>query len=562
MKFFVSQLMHVVRKDGGKRNLILLARFLVVLLAMIFTYSMLFHFIMLWEGREHSWITGFYWTLTVMSTTGFGDITFQSDQGRLFSMLVLISGIIFLLILLPFTFIQFFYAPWIEAQAMTRAPTSLPDNTRNHVIVANFDKITEGFIQKLKQFGTEYVLLAPDSEKAIRLADHGFRVMVGDFDDPMAYRNAKAESASLIVSTLDDHENTHVAFTARLAAPETPIATTFIQNQSADILRRAGANHLLKIREQMGMALARSASGCDARTHIVGQVDELLVAEASAAKTPLVGQTIGEVRLDATGVTVVGIWNRGVFVHRFENPVIEDFSVLVIVGTVEQLKAYDERFVMFNQTSAPVIVIGGGRVGQAAALALRKRGISAKIIERNPRLQQEDLDYIAGDASDLKILQDAGLKTAPAVIITTHDDFLNIYLTIYCRSLRDDIQIISRATLERHADSMHRAGADFVRSFSSMGARMLFNLIQENRVLGLDEDLEVFKTDVPQALVGKSIEESQIFQRTSCSLIATCSVDASVNVSPDETNVLQSDQQMILIGNVNSQAQYFECFDK
>nr|MBF0222247.1 hypothetical protein [Desulfobulbaceae bacterium] len=36
---------------------------------------------MMYEGREFSWITGFYWTLTVMSTLGFGDITFQTDLG-------------------------------------------------------------------------------------------------------------------------------------------------------------------------------------------------------------------------------------------------------------------------------------------------------------------------------------------------------------------------------------------------------------------------------------------------------------------------------------------------
>ena len=57
-----------------------------------------------------------------MSTLGFGDITFHTDLGRIFSIVVLISGMIFLLILLPFTFIEFFYAPWMNAQAATRAP--------------------------------------------------------------------------------------------------------------------------------------------------------------------------------------------------------------------------------------------------------------------------------------------------------------------------------------------------------------------------------------------------------------------------------------------------------
>lgn len=39
------------------------------------------------EGRYHSWITGIYWTLTVMTTLGFGDITFTNDIGRLFSII-------------------------------------------------------------------------------------------------------------------------------------------------------------------------------------------------------------------------------------------------------------------------------------------------------------------------------------------------------------------------------------------------------------------------------------------------------------------------------------------
>jgi hypothetical protein len=59
--------------------------------------------LMLYEGRQYSWVTGFYWTLTTMSTLGFGDITFHSDAGRLFSVVVLLSGIVFLLVMLPFT---------------------------------------------------------------------------------------------------------------------------------------------------------------------------------------------------------------------------------------------------------------------------------------------------------------------------------------------------------------------------------------------------------------------------------------------------------------------------
>ena len=103
--------------ESRRRNMRLLSRFLLTLTGMVIVYTIVFHTLMAWEGQEHSWLTGFYWSFTVMSTLGFGDITFQSDIGRIFSIFVLLSGVIFLLILLPFTLIEFFYAPWVESRS-------------------------------------------------------------------------------------------------------------------------------------------------------------------------------------------------------------------------------------------------------------------------------------------------------------------------------------------------------------------------------------------------------------------------------------------------------------
>ncbi|UCF41708.1 MAG: potassium channel protein, partial [Gemmatimonadota bacterium] len=92
LKTLVAEIASVIRSRRGRRNLRVLARFIFVLAAMITVYSVGFHLLMQREGQEHTWITGFYWTLTVMSTLGFGDITFHTDTGRLFSILVLLSG--------------------------------------------------------------------------------------------------------------------------------------------------------------------------------------------------------------------------------------------------------------------------------------------------------------------------------------------------------------------------------------------------------------------------------------------------------------------------------------
>ncbi|HEX9739285.1 MAG TPA: potassium channel family protein [Ignavibacteriaceae bacterium] len=110
MKFLPSILNYVFQRKSAQRNVKTLLKYFLFLGMLITVYSVLFHFIMESEGKEYSWITGFYWTLTVMTTLGFGDITFTTDLGKIFSIVVLLSGVIFLLVLLPFTFIQFFFA--------------------------------------------------------------------------------------------------------------------------------------------------------------------------------------------------------------------------------------------------------------------------------------------------------------------------------------------------------------------------------------------------------------------------------------------------------------------
>jgi uncharacterized membrane protein len=85
MKFLPTQLIIFLQNKPDHRNLSLLFKFLIVLLVLVLVFTIIFHLLMLREAKTYSWITCFYWTITVMSTLGFDDITFHSDAGRLFS---------------------------------------------------------------------------------------------------------------------------------------------------------------------------------------------------------------------------------------------------------------------------------------------------------------------------------------------------------------------------------------------------------------------------------------------------------------------------------------------
>lgn len=557
MKFIVSQLMTLTRERKSRRNLKVLAKFLLVLLGMITTYSVLFHFLMALEGQRHSWLTGLYWTLTVMSTLGFGDITFQSDLGRLFSILVLVSGTVFLLVLLPFTFIQFFYAPWIEAQAKARTPRMLPEDERGHVILTRYDPVTESLIRKLEQFGHGYVVLVPELELAQKLHDQNIRVMVGDLDDPKTYEAARIGNAAMVATTLTDAQNTTVAFTARGVSESTPVVVTVDDTVSAQILEMAGATAVLRFPAIMGQALARCISGGDAVTHVVARFDNLLIAEANAARTPLVGKTLRENRLSDLDVNVIGVWDRGQFRHARPDTMIGPNTVLMMVGSAEQLQNYDEHFAIYGVSGEPVVIIGNGRIGQATAAALTQRAIDFRIIEQSPRRVTIPDKTIVGNAADIEVLEQAGLSRAPTVVITTHDDDTNLYLTLHCRRLRPDIEIIARCTVDKHVAALHKAGADFVQSYASIGATSIFNLLQKSRVVTVAQGLDVFRVPVPDDVVGKTIAESGIREKTGCTIIGYRDAKGLLP-NPGAGVVLEAGHEMVVIGDWASRNKYFE----
>ena len=560
IKTFPAQIASVVRSRRGRRNLRVLGIFFLVLAGLILVYTVGFHLLMLREGKEHTWITGLYWTLTVMSTLGFGDITFHTDLGRLFSILVLASGMVFLLVLLPFTFIEFFYEPWMKAQAMLRAPRQLSLETRGHVLFTEYDAVASALIRRFEQYQQPYAVVVPDVDDALRLHDLGLNVIVGELDDPETWSKGRVQSAAMVVSTGNDVTNTNVAFTVRGLVSNVPVVTSAADEESVDIQKLAGSSHVMRLGEMMGQAFARRALGGDAVTHVIGRFDKVLIAEANARRTPLVGKTLRDSKLrENAGVTVVGVWERGRFEAARAETEIRENTVLVLAGSKQQLEQYDDLFRIYNVSTAPVVIIGGGRVGRATSRALARRKVDYRIVERLEEHIRDSKRYVHGNAADLAVLEKAGIQETSTVIVTTHEDDLNVYLTIYCRKLRPDIQILSRSTSEPNVALLHRAGADNVLSYASMGASDVMNLLRRGKILMVEEGLDLFKLRVPEELAERPLAECSIRERTGCSVVAISTNDG-VEVGPDPARNLPAGADIVLIGSPEAEERFLETY--
>ncbi|RMA64781.1 potassium channel family protein [Ulvibacter antarcticus] len=565
MKFVGSQIAYYLSDREFKRNSKLLLKYLAILGIVIFIYSILFHIIMAQvEGHDHSWVTGFYWTLTVMSTLGFGDITFESDIGRIFSIVVLLSGIVMLLIVLPFAFIRHFYIPLLESQNNNRVPRSAPNGTKDHILICSYDVIARDLTARLKQEKTLYYVIENDLEKALENHDDRVPVLYGDLDEQETFIKANIQDAKLVVVNRNDIENTKIILTIRDIAPNIPIVAIATDDEAVDVQELSGANHVLPVKRWLGEQLANRVNAQHAKSQPIGQYEDLFIAELPLLNTPLVSKTIKEAGLRKKfGVSIVAIWEKGRLKPVRADEKLTFESVLVIIGSKEQFRSIDELFHDYNINPNPVLLIGGGRVGLAAAKSLHKNGILVNLIDKDPEICKKASHIcnkvFTGRASDYDLLTKAGILEAPSILLSTNDDSMNIYLSSYCRQLNKELRIVSRISEARNIDIIHRAGANFVLSYASLGSEAVLSISKGQELNILGEGILLFSLPVPKLLEGKSLAESEIGAKTGLSVIAI-KENSKVVTQLSANTILPHGAEIVMLGNIEMRDKFNEIY--
>lgn len=540
-----------LEQNVSRANALLLTRLFAIFVGIVSIYSTTFHYLMLREGRDLHWFVGVYWTITTMTTVGFGDVVFTTFPGMLFSVLVIFSGIFFILVIIPFTLIQLF-------QSAARVPREAPKGTAGHVILTHYGPVTNVLIRKLAYYPSSYILLTPDFTQAAEFRDRGIRAVVGDIDDPHTYAQMAIGQAALLATTADDVTNTSVIHAVRQISSSVNILSTSTEQESIQILRAAGANEILSLDEMMGQSLARRTIAGDAIAHTIGQMGSLTIAEAAALATPLVNKKLKDTQLRMlTGVVVIGILEGPNFFLPDAERVITKHSILILAGAAESIMRYNELFCIYNSSDNPVLIIGAGNVGRWVARSFEENGLDYCIMEKEKEKAAETLHADVLDASKAENLREAGFFKAPAVVISTHKDDTNIYLATLFRSLRPDIQIVSRATLDRNVALLHRAGCDIVLSYASFGSNFILNHLRRGTYLMLSEGVDVFKVRTPKRLVGKSVGVVRLRETTGCHVVAIARGEMTELIAGQHT-VFPEESDVILIADNESESLFLK----
>ena len=111
-----------------------------------------------------------------------------------------------------------------------------------------------------------------------------------------------------------------------------------------------------------------------------------------------------------------------------------------------------------------IIVVGGGRIGEALSRVLTKERHDVVLIEKNERVAEEladNLDALVlhGDGSDKSLLRDANISSTDIVIAATNDDHANVAV---CATAKDAKvpTVVARINQHENEKEFSKAGVE------------------------------------------------------------------------------------------------------
>ncbi|MFB3766625.1 MAG: TrkA family potassium uptake protein [Methanotrichaceae archaeon] len=481
---------------------------ILAIILMIAVYGLIFMTLMDYESQTQNInpITALYWVMTTITTLGYGDIVFRSEIGRFFTMIVAVSGIvIFWAVILPMGL-----TPRFERLVKAK-PNSAPEKIEDHIIISGYSPMVEILAERLALLKIPFIIIER-SENVARSIFNEYPTLCGDPSEADVLLNGGINSAKLFIANEKEELNADVILAARSISDIKIIALVDGHVQSR-FLDYAGASRTVSPKSLLGKFLAQITVP-PAKNVFPGAIkifeDLILVELPIYPGCKLIKQRLTIDSIKFTGASIVGMWQRGIFLPYPEpDEAITPNSVLMAVGSADQITGI-RNLTLGSRREGPLIILGYGDVGRHAAAVLHDGGINPIVVDARDFVDLP-FEQIKGDATSEDILLKAGIKKAVGTMILLDDDSETVYATLLVKNLNPDAFVVARANLAKSIEKIYRAGADYVASLPIVASRMLAKVIlnEEEDLALLCEDLEMELHEVEKGshLAGKTLEE-------------------------------------------------------
>ena len=303
--------------------------------------------------EQWEFMDSLYMSVITITMVGYQEVFPLSPEGRLFTMILLALGLTGLGVwfaMMTSFIVEMDLLVTFQKRRMLKDIRKLS----NHIVVCGAGRTGVRLIDELEPAHKEVVVIerSPTKAAAVREEHPNLRIIEGDATQDHTLEMAGLDRARALMSCLgNDRDNLFVCLSAKQMNPLATVVVRAYDEESADKLFRAGADHVVSptisgaIRMASIILRPSVVSFLDVATRSPGGVALRLEQATVGRKSLLNGQSLRDSQFrQETGLMVVAVRQQeadGEFVFNPEaDMVLTEGDEVIVLGRPEQIEAF------------------------------------------------------------------------------------------------------------------------------------------------------------------------------------------------------------------------------
>ena len=238
------------------------------------------------------------------------------------------------------------------------------------------------------------------------------------------------------------------------------------------------------------------------------------------------------------------------------------FVQFLTEGEIQRLLGHQRMRRQIEMLSGHTIVAGFGRVGGLVCDDLATSELPFVIIEQSIEkvadIERLGFLHIIGDATEEKVLREAGLERAKTLVTAMPSDAETVFITLTARQMCPEVMIVARAEQPSTLKKLRQAGANHVVLPAAIGAHRIVSLLTNPTAVEFAElvtqrsRLAIEMDDIPikpgSPLQGLTLRDADIGRRTGVIVIAVKRADGRVEFPPSGDEPFALRDSIVILG--------------
>ena len=219
---------------------------------------------------------------------------------------------------------------------------------------------------------------------------------------------------------------------------------------------------------------------------------------------------------------------------------------------------------LIDMTTDHYVVCGYGRMGQQIVKDFTRQQVPFVVVEDNPeqlpKLQEQRIPHVVGNASDDTVLQRAGIIRAKGLIAVASTDEANVFIVLTARVLNPELYIVARSIREENEDKLRRAGADKVMSPYILGGHRMATAVTRPGILEfldllvhsdkLPIEIGIITVNAGSPFDQRTVGDIGLGQTYGVTLLAVRRPGEDLQANPRADHPLAAGDELIVIGTM------------